>query len=553
MPSACQDDITEFKELAYRFGAENARAKAALLERIMAAPRLGARDLGRLHDTLLFLLAYPDNAALLRLVKRFVSSMRERLESSGVDGDSAALQDLGFPGGMNRHEFSFPVIAHIVERFPECLEIDWGDCEIDSLLTILGLCVIPGEAQGLDDITLNLPDWFERTRPDSMTSDLEYLVHLFTNAPVSSATRDVLYELAEVPVRFQALADGSARNEVRWPVDRVHYQKHEFQRERHTIASQIGRPFEDARRLSVSEGKRFVDLALRALFTRNLEIRTLNYANPRDVWLVSCGRGVQMGLIGVVPAYRDPLECHTCVLLLKNGIPIGYGPATATLGCAEIGLNLFPEVRGAEVRFLYPQFLRAIHQILGPRYFYLTAYGMGEDNPAAIKTGAFWFYRKLGFSAANPEVEALAREEEEKMRANPKHRSDLRTLRRLSHTEAFFDLSEGDYRKPWLGEIGVRQSRFVAEEFGSDRALAEKRCIARAARILGEKQPSGYGWELLAPLLCMIPDLPSWSRTDKRRVASIVRAKGAAFESGLDRKICALPRLRQALLDLGED
>lgn len=540
--------------MAFSFGAANARTKARLLARIEATQHLGVRDLVRLHDVLSFLQAYPDNARILAQVERLLASLRGRLESPRIDRESAVLQDLGFPGAVNRCAFAFPVIQHVQKRFPACLEIDWDAIEdYDPLLTILGLCVTPGEWQGLDDIQIDVPSWFTRTRPASTASDLEHLIQLLTHSRLDPITRDALFELVEFPVRFLALTEGSARCELRWPVDRVHYQKSDFRRERYQLERAIEKPFARSRRLSRAAGERFVDLALRTLFTRNLEIRTLGYANPRDVWLVDCGRGIQVGLIGVVPEYRDALEGHTCALILKNGIPIGYGPATATLGCCEIGLNVFPQVRGAEVRFIYPQFMRAIHHVLGARYFHLTTYGMGEDNPAAINTGAFWFYRKLGFSATNPEVEALALQEEERMRANPGYRSDRKMLRRLSHTGADCDLSGGAYRVPNLGALGVRLSQFLAHEFGSDRALAEKRCIARAARALGEKKPSGRGWNLLAPLLCMIPDLQRWSGPEKRGLARIVRAKGAATESGVDRMICAHPRLREAMLALCEE
>ena len=40
-------------------------------------------------------------------------------------------------------------------------------------------------------------------------------------------------------------------------------------------------------------------LAQGTLCARSLEIRTLSYANPQDVTLTDCGRGVQIALIGV--------------------------------------------------------------------------------------------------------------------------------------------------------------------------------------------------------------------------------------------------------------
>ena len=66
---------------------------------------------------------------------------------------------------------------------------------------------------------------------------------------------------------------------------------------------------------------------------------------PADVCLVDCGRGLQVLLAGVLPPRRAPLEALFFFLILKNGVPIAYGPASSFLGCCEMGINLFPEFR----------------------------------------------------------------------------------------------------------------------------------------------------------------------------------------------------------------
>jgi hypothetical protein len=408
----------------------------------------------------------------------------------------------------------------------------------------------------LDDINLDLHSWFAAARPPSMATDLEFLLALFTRAKLDHAARDLIFETCVVPIRYRLAEPGTANCEITWPVDRVHYQKKDIERERQPLTAQIRRPVSDAGQVPLATGEAIIDLATRSLSARDLEIRTLTYANPQDVALCSCGRGLQVALMGVVPAYRDPLESHYCVLVVKNGVPIAYGPATVSIGCCEIGLNLFPEFRGGEIRFIYPQFMRAIHHVLGARYFFLTAYGMGENNPAAIRAGAFWFYRKMGFVASNPKVEALALKEEAKMHADPSYRSSVTMLRRLSHTEAHLELSRGECRKLDLSAIGVRQSRFLAKEFGVDRPRAEEQYIRRAARILGENDTGKASsarrraWRMLAPILCMIPDLPDWSPRDKQRLLRLVRTKGEPSEAGVDRLVCGHERFREALFAL---
>ena len=101
---------------------------------------------------------------------------------------------------------------------------------------------------------------------------------------------------------------------------------------------------------------------------------------------------------------------------------------------------------------------------------------MGEGNPAAIRSGAFWFYRKLGFLPDHPAVERIARAEEARKAARPGHRSDRRTLRKLSHTQAHLDLSGGRCRPFPFGALGVALSRWIAER-------ARRRPRARGAAL----------------------------------------------------------------------
>jgi hypothetical protein len=190
--------------------------------------------------------------------------------------------------------------------------------------------------------------------------------------------------------------------------------------------------------------------------------------------------------------------------------------------------------------------MRVLYHLLGADYFFLTRYGMGEGNEDAIASGAFWFYRKLGLRPTNPEVEKIAREEEAKRAADPSYRCDRRTLRRLSHTEAYLDLSGGRHRPVDFGGLGLAQSRLLASRFGGDRALAEKRCAARLARAL-RVPPGGRTLRTLAPLLSLIRDLPAWSARERASLAGALRAKDAGSEARAAKVFARHSRLLEAL------
>jgi hypothetical protein len=178
---------------------------------------------------------------------------------------------------------------------------------------------------------------------------------------------------------------------------------------------------------------------------------------------------------------------------------------------------------------------------------------MGELNPEALKSGAFWFYRKLGFRAVDPDVEELAREEEARMRRRPGYRSSLATLRELSHTDAYFDLSGGTRRPLDFEGLGLAVSRMVTEEFGGDRRRAARVCARRLREALGIRNFPAWtrdekvALERLAPALALVSDLALWPAPEKRALARATRAKGGRSETDYLSKLEQVPRLAKAL------
>ncbi len=549
--------VDRLQALSRSFGRGAARQKLQLLEELDGAERLPVRKLAVLHDLLCFMRAYPDGEGVLERVVEVGGSLRERVGELPDGEETAALADSGFPGAVNRHPFSYPTVRRLLTSFPGCCDVVFDELEEQCALhNALVLFVTNNECQGLDDIRLTMDEWAAGSQGDRSLSNLEHLVAIFEGSGLPLEQRAFVYDQCGIPVRYHLAEPGTGRCELAWEVDEIRFQRREISRAQPRLAREIARPLPRLRLLTPARGERLIRLADAALCSRLLEIAPLMYANPADATLVECGHGLRVALIGVVPEYRDTLESAYFFLILKNGVPIGYGPASVCLGCCEMGINLFPEFRGAEIRTIYAQFMRSLHQVLGVRYFYLTSYGMGEGNPAAIRTGAFWFYRKLGFRATNPEVEALARREEQKMAADAAYRSDVKTLRALSHTYAYFDISEGTCLPLDLGAIGMRQSRFIAERFGGDRRRALRSSVAQVRRLLGVRSIRGWtiperrALELYAPLLAMVPELPRWSARDKRALLRVIRSKGARSERAVDQLASRHARLSQALREL---
>ena len=169
--------------------------------------------------------------------------------------------------------------------------------------------------------------------------------------------------------------------------------------------------------------------------TRLRELFAFSHANADDVLVADPGRGLRIALIGLVPRARLPLHGYYAYLVLKNGVPVSYGAGWQIFGVLEAAVNVFESFRRGESAFIVSQVLRAYRQAFGMRRIVVDPYQIGLDNPEALASGAFYFYRRLGFRSLDPGVERLARAEDATIRARPGYRSPRAVLRQLASSE----------------------------------------------------------------------------------------------------------------------
>ena len=103
-------------------------------------------------------------------------------------------------------------------------------------------------------------------------------------------------------------------------------------------------------------------------------------------------------------------------MIYKNGVPIGYFEGITLFERMESGFNLYYTFRDGETAWLYARMLNVFHHFTGARAFSLDPYQIGHENEEGIESGAFWFYRKLGFRPTRKDILQLALKEEEKIR-----------------------------------------------------------------------------------------------------------------------------------------
>jgi hypothetical protein len=312
-------------------------------------------------------------------------------------------------------------------------------------------------------------------------------------------------------------------------------------------------------RLSRRDGASVLDLMREVMTVRRRELWGTTHGDPAQVLRADVGRGLQIFLWGLPPERRLPLRAYVAGFSLKNGVPINYIEAIGLCEWLEVGFNTFYTFRDGESAWNYAQALRLLHQVLGVTCVSVYPYQIGQDNEEAIESGAFWFYRKLGFGPGRPDLLRIAEEEERKIAATPGYRTPAHTLRRLATGHMFLELPRSE-RGVWdrfrVRHIGFAVQRRMAARWGGDAGTMRAGSVIAVSRALGVGRDAWAGRarkaiEDLAPVLALVPDLGRWTAEEKETLAQIVRSKAAPTEFEHLRRMRKHRKLRDAIVRLG--
>jgi hypothetical protein len=558
MERSPERELSRLERLRAEYGGDAAAQKRACLRRLRTAALRGPAAVARLHEVLCFLRAYPDDAAVRGQVESMLASFARRRD---LRANAAALADSGIAGTELRYPYFADTAAWLAARFPRELHVDWEcvDDELEQrLLDRLDVLVLYGEGPALDEEDLSLRAWLARLK-GPREADGAFLARRFGALAADPFLRESYYDELGVPLVLAPGPGTPARTRARARLRGLEpcFQTGPLLNDRPDVRAALARR-PRVRVLTVAEGRHAIELAREAMVTRSRDLDAFVYGDPRDVRLVQCERGLSFAVIGLRPERRLLLEAVYAFLTLKGDVPIGYVLNSALYGSAEIAYNVFPTFRGAEAAHVYGWVLSTVHHLFGVDAFTIYPYQLGHENQEGLASGAWWFYRKLGFAPRAPAALALMRRELARLRRRPAQRSSLATLRGLAAHNLYY--SAGPARRDVIGEIrlgaiAAAGSRLLARRFGADRERGARLAAVEAARRLGART-AGFGrderraWQRWAPLLLLLPGVERWSRAERRAAVAAVRAKGGRRESDFVRLFDAHPKLRRALLAL---
>jgi hypothetical protein len=511
-----------------------------------------------LHEALSFLHAYPDNRRVRGAVQRMLTRFSERGDLRRFSSD---LEDTGIAGTRINYSFYWPTALWLETTWPGCLSIDWSLYEKgDDLWGVMYPLLPYLESLVLDEADLSsrkLLEWLKHPKE----TDAGFLIRRVSRSFGDDNAREMVYEELDIDCTLSPGPGTPHRTGACYKPSPVVFQTGPLDRSRPDLKTESLVPPLTVRSVSPREGRALIHMARVAMVTRSRDLYAFQQGDENDVRLIDCGDGLQFAAIGLRPEYRLVLDTVYGFLTLKNGVPIGYVLTRSYFNSSEVAYNIFDTFRGGESARIYGRVLAMTRHLFGADTFTVDPYQMGHDNPEGLRSGAWWFYYKLGFRPLDREVKRLLRAELARIKRNPKHRSSRDTLNRLSSKNMFFFLERqrSDIRGIIsLANIALAASRYLALRFGADRERGLDVCEKEAAARLDVRSFRGFtagerlAWRRLSPLILALPGVERWSREEKRALVVVVRAKGGRRESDYLRLFDAHAKLRQALLKLAK-
>ena len=257
------------------------------------------------------------------------------------------------------------------------------------------------------------------------------------------------------------------------------------------------------------------------------------------------------------PEKRLPLRAYHSAMIYKNGVPIGYFEGLSLFERMESGFNLYYTFRDGETAWLYARILAVMKHLTGVTAFTLDPYQVGFDNEEGIESGAFWFYRKLGFRSTSGEIQKLTKNEEEKIAKRKDYRTPATTLRKLAAAPMILELDDSkkcDWDHFQLRQIGFAVQRLMAEKFSGDAERMREGAVRTISSLLGiESHINDQALVDFALMLSLVPGLDQWSTEAKDALCQIIEAKGKRSESNYLRLMQQHERFREEVIRIGSN
>jgi len=521
-----------------------------------------AESLILFHELLLFIRAYPTNASVLAQAEAALRTFADRVAALAErDADLSPLEHpevSGIAGTSVTDTFSYPIVRWLVRQQQSRVKLYWDWFEDENRLAQTWPRFMPLlEEDGSVEANVPFQHWLELAK--GRMKDLPWLIERFESLQISRKDKTELFDSQKLYVRWTP-SFRSSRTGLRLPARNIFYHRDPLiQRRDVSLKRELNNPPPVLIRLTAKQGAAVLELTRQTSTVRYRELYGFTHGDAKRVLKVDLGRGVVLFVFSVPPGRRLPLRAYHAAMIFKNGIPVGYFEGLSLFERMESGFNFYYGFREGETAWIYARTLNVFRHLLGVTSFAIDPYQVGHENEEGIESGAFWFYRKLGFRSTKPALAQLTVKEEKKIAERKGYRTSPRMLRQLASGSMIYELEEGrrgDWDRFEVRKVGFNVNRRMAREFAGDPERISKESLETVSRLLKlnlkEYDPDELGaLKDLSLAICLIPGLNGWERGEKDALRQILLAKVKGDEARYLKLMQRHERLRAAMIELG--
>ena len=475
------------------------------------------------HDALLFVLAFPTDQESVQLAKGELARVADFIQHAKGYRWTLGLTGSALPGTEIKCQYTRILLRWLLDFCPQDIQ-PAGTAASPEEVKAFFQVILPGIE--FNSATAGKQNLWKRIQHLSghynNRGALDWLVNLTAQQRIPELLKDQLFDGLKIFTGWTLTATGVNRSSLCWPVARINYYKKE---KKIQLTSFIRKPIKNIKP-GPDERNRLISMARASLAFYYRETDPFTYASADETSFFDLGDGFRIALYGMRPERRLSLDSYIGFLAFKNGLPVAYGGGWIFGHRCKIGVNIYPPYRGADSAFLFSQVLRVYYQQYQVHYFLVKPYQFGKGNPEGIKSGAFWFYYKLGFRPAFQPTNELATSEWEKIRAGTGYRSSPVVLKKLTDAPLLLVLKNEGLTDPRAAELSGRITTMIREQYAGNRSLAieeaarqwEKR-VGKAKSTFKEATPdSRENWLLLFLLLAgRHPHKTAWQKLARLR------------------------------------
>jgi hypothetical protein len=521
----------QLNNISLQFGNPYQSKKIKLLNAVPELNKCTAEDIFLLHDTLLAMLAWPENSKLYNVTKKvlgkLISVINERMALE--KRLEYRLNGTGIAGSELTGHFSYEITKWLVKEFDQSVILGSWDAKPETIKLFFRQLLPRVEYESIFSGELSPLQRIKKLKGKSTQTDLQWLMMLFEQSQLPDSVKDFLFNELKIFVTWKPDNKTFTRSYLSIPCKKIFYYK-KIERTA-DIRKNLSKKLPLPSLLTKKEKAHMVNVAKATLVFLYRETDPFTFASAEDLKCFDLEKGYKVGLYSLKKEHRLSIESYIGYLVFKNGIPVSYGGGWIFGGRCQFGINILEPFRGGESAYIMSQLIRVYYQYYGTARFVVKPYQFGKNNKEGLESGAFWFYYKLGFRPDDENLQKLAGEEWDKKKAGNNYRTSITTLRKFTSANLQLLLDKNPEPLYDAAIVSKAITRFIISAYDGDRKKAVADCYRKTKLFLGITDHSTWSvsekkvleeWGLLAGANLQIS---AWNIHEKQQFIRLIKSK----------------------------